>query len=251
MARWSAEAVAAARTINAACDRNHQGPPTVAAVPSGTVNFGDAVAALPEMVRAEWAEMGDAALDEIADSLNRIAYRWYPKLAERFGVPYRDGSGIGLEVFGVRSWLYAYRAHEAGRRPVVDAATWFAQPDHSLTRRVTADHDDDALAEFAASERTAAARARIKLVGIARVVRAYRDELRARILEEDLPRAREAVERLQRAKAGRAGLLGQIIGWGDKRYHSDNDAELGRRAGLTRQVVNQLRIKLADDGDAD
>jgi hypothetical protein len=246
---WSAESAATVQAIYDACSRDQQGPREGDVSLEGMVNFAGAAEAVPELVKGEWAEMDDAALDSEADSLNRVAGRWHPQLKERFGRPYRDGSGTHLDVYGARSWLYAYRAHVA-EHPVLNAAAWFAQPDHTLTRRVTADHDNGALAEFADREREAAAREGVKLVGVERVIRAYRDDLRERILEDDLPRACEQVERLKRAKATRSGLLGQIIGWGDPRYHSNNDAELGRRAGLTRQAVNRLRKVLTDEDDA-
>lgn len=243
---WSAESVAAAHALGLACDRYHQG--RVGKVdPAGMINFGTAVTAMPELLKPEWAEMDNARLDEAADSLCRFTSHWHPELKENFGVPYRDGSGIGLDVYGARSWLYAYRAQEAENRQIVDAAAWFAVPAHTLTRRVSADHSDDDLDALAARERLTAAKEGVKLVGAERVIRAYRDELRARIIEDDLTRAREAVERLAKAKAARSGLLGQIIGWDDPRYHSDNDAELARRSGLTRQAVNQLRKTLTDD----
>lgn len=243
---WSTESAAAVRAIYAACDRYHQGPRGVEVVKAATVNFGDAVAAVPELAQGAWAEMDDAGLDRAADAWTRGATNAYPQLKETFGEPYRDGGGIGLDVYGARSWLYAYRAHEADHRPVLGAAAWFAQKEHTLTGRVTANHDDDALTAFAKRERTAAANAGIKLVAIDRVVRAYRDELRARIVADELPRAAKAVEKLKDAKATRAGLLAQIIGWGDPRYHSDKDAELGRLAGVTRQWVNQLRATVTD-----
>ena len=243
---WSAESVAAQKALQAACSRDQQGR-CGEIVRAGMINFGEAVAVMPQLVQGDWAERDDARLDEAADTLCRFTSHWHPELKEQFGVPYRDGSGIGLDVFGARSWLYAYRAHEAENRPVVGAAAWFAEPAHTLTRRVSADHSDDDLDALAARERATAAQEGVKLVGAEHVIRAYRDELRHRIIEDDLTRAREAVERLAKAKAARAGLLGQIIGWGDSRYHSDNDAELGRRAGMTRQAVNQLRKTLTDD----
>jgi hypothetical protein len=107
-----------------------------------------------------------------------------------------------------------------------------------------ASHDDAALTELAAIECAAAAEQGIKLVGVEAVLRAYRDELRARILEVALPQAAATVKAGDKAKATRADLLKQIISWGDARFFSDNDAELGRQAGLTRQAVNLLRKQL-------
>jgi hypothetical protein len=104
------------------------------------VNFADAVAAVPELVLGSWAEMDDDALNQSADALTRGASN-------------------------------RYRAHEADHRAVLGAAAWFAQPKHTLTRRVTADHDDNALTALIDRERTAAANEGIKLVGIDRVDR--------------------------------------------------------------------------------
>lgn len=243
---WSAESVAAHRALRAACDRYQQGR-CGDVVLAGMINFAAAAAAVPQLVRGDWAEMDDAGLDQAADTMCRFTDHWHPELKEQFGVPYRDGSGVGLDVYGARSWLYAYRAAEAENREVVGAPAWFAAPAHTLTRRVSADHTDGDIDAIAARERATAAKEGVKLVGAEHVIRAYRDELRHHIIEDDLTRAREAVERLAKAKAARAGLLGQIIGWGDPRHHSDNDAELGRRAGMTRQAVNQLRKTLTDD----
>ena len=247
---WSAESVAAAKAIRTACGRNQQGPTNITMDTAGLVNFGDATTEAPEMIHAEWAELDNHALDDHAETLNRFAGLWHPQLKEKFGAPYRDGSGVGLNVYGARSWIYTYRAHEADNRPVVDATTWFTDPTHTLGW-VSANHDTEALATFVQQERTRAAQQGVKLVGVERIAHVYRDELRARIVEEDLNRAREAVERLQQAKATRAGLLAQIIGWQDCRYHSDNDAELGRRAGLTRQAVNQLRKAVTGEDPGD
>jgi hypothetical protein len=243
---WSAESVAAVKALYAACSRDQQGR-CGKITSAGMINFDTAAAAMPQLIQGDWAEMDDAKLDDTADTLCRFISHWHPELKEQFGVPYHDGSGVGLDVYGARSWLYAYRAHEAESRQVVGAAAWFAEPAHTLTRRVSADNSDDDIDALAARERSTAAKEGVKLVGAETVIRAYRDELRHRIVEDDLARAREAVERLAKAKAARAGLLGQIIGWGDPRYHSDNDAELARRAGLTRQAVNQLRKILTDD----
>ncbi|QRP48630.1 hypothetical protein [Amycolatopsis sp. FDAARGOS 1241] len=112
---WSAESVAAVRAIDAACSRYHQGPLGVELSLEGVVNFADAVAAAPGLVRREWAEMENTALDDAAEGLSRSAYHCDPQLRELFGKPYHDG-GIELNVYGARSWLYAYRAHEAGNR---------------------------------------------------------------------------------------------------------------------------------------
>ncbi|MEV6900021.1 hypothetical protein [Amycolatopsis sp. NPDC051372] len=246
---WSAESVAAVRLIDAACSRYHQGPRGVETSLEGMINCADAVAAVPGLVRGEWAEMQDTELDDAADVLSRSRYHLDSQLREELGRPCEEGSGIGLKVYGARAWLYAYRAHEADNRPILDAARWFAEPAHTLIGRMTADHDDEAVSVFAERERTAALRDGIKLVGAEAVAHAYRDELRSRLIDDELTQAREAVERLQRAKAARAALLAQIISWGDARYHSDNDAELGRRAGMTRQAVNHLRKALSDDVD--
>ncbi|MFI5613246.1 hypothetical protein [Amycolatopsis sp. NPDC051903] len=111
---WSAESVAAVRAIDAACSRYHQGPQGVEASPAGLVNFADAVAAAPGLVRCEWADLEDTKLDDVADGLSRFAHNCDPQLRERFGKPHQDGSGVELTVYGARSWLYAYRAQEAG-----------------------------------------------------------------------------------------------------------------------------------------
>jgi hypothetical protein len=242
---WSAESAAVVRAISEACGRDHQGPDGVEVSTAGMVNFGDVVDTVPAMVRSNWANLNNTDLDDVADSLNRSTRTWYPVVTERFGKLSHDGTCMVLDVYGARSWLYAYRAHQAGNCTVADAATaWFTNPDHTLTRRVMASHDDAALTELAAIECAAAAEQGIKLVGVEAVLRAYRDELRARILEVALPQAAATVKAGDKAKATRADLLKQIISWGDARFFSDNDAELGRQAGLTRQAVNLLRKQL-------
>ncbi|MFI8977130.1 hypothetical protein ACIGO9_29905 [Nocardia asteroides] len=240
---WSAESVAVAAAIGTACSRYHQGPHGVEVSRAGMVDAEELLAEFPGLIDEQWAEMDNETLDIHAKFLTTQAQFSCPEAVERFGRP-RGGQKV-LEVFGARSWLYRYRAHHAGPRPVRSAEQWFAsRPARPLAGQISADFNDDDLAALAGRERESAARDGVTLVGVETFLRAWRDELRTRIVDIDLPRAAEAVQRLERAKAARAGLLGQIVGWADPRYN--NDAELGRRAGMTRQAVNKLRQTLID-----
>jgi hypothetical protein len=248
---WSAQSVAAVRALNAACGREHQGPGSVELSTAGMVDFGDAVVVSPDLLDGAWAELDDEALEDVADGLCRWAGYHNEDLKARFGRPYRDGSGSGLQVYGARSWVRAYRAREAGNRPVVDGVAWFARPERTLVGRVSADHSDDELGVLGRREQEVAAQQGVKLLGPERVMRSYRDELRRRIVTEDLPRAAAEVERLKRAKAARSGLLGQVMGWGDSRFYSGDNAKLGELAGMTRQGVGQLRNALTGESADD
>lgn len=241
---WSAAAASAAYDITRRCSRR-QLPP------QGRwgqfIDCADAIAAVPGLLRPEYADATDARLDDAAESISRYAVSWHPQLRALSGLP--DSAGPWVGVVGAYAFLYRYRAEQAQDRTPLDATAWFARPGRSLVDRVGPDVDDAGLARFAEAEQTAATLDRVKLVGTLDVLRAHRTALRRRLVDEldgYGAAVKAAEEALAFARATRAGRLAQIIGWNDPAF--DNDAELARRAHMTRQAMSKFRSQF-DAGD--
>jgi hypothetical protein len=238
---WSAAAIAAARDISRACARDELPP---AEEYPNLVDFADVVAALPDVVDPAWVYATDADLDRAANELGR-PHRF--KRSQDSITLYRsdeDKDADDLEVWGVRAWLYAYRAQAAEHLQITDATQWYT----TRPAPVTASMTDEGLAALAEHEQVAAAAEGAKLVGLGAALRAAREVARDRVWAElgavgaDTATAEKTFKQL---RAARAGLLTQVLGWGDER--SRVDADLARHARVTRQAIGQLRDRLAAD----
>ncbi|WP_086708935.1 hypothetical protein [Streptomyces antimycoticus] len=252
---WSAAAITAGHAVDQMTDR-----------PGGTHGYGyalvdmeRAVAVLPGMVRRHWAELPDAELDQAAEDVNRLAgcnERWWPELPSLLGLENRK-----LRVVGTRAWLYQHRLDRAGGRTPVDADKWLTlrygmwvgpasvpadaeEPPPSL---ISTDDDTQALIQAAEIADGAAHAQGIRLLNTVDVLHRFRREMRVRLVEEldTFGRRRKSAENeLAKARTATNSRILQIIGWGDPSW--DNDAELARRAQMSRQAVNKLRDQLTD-----
>jgi hypothetical protein len=244
---WSRDAVVAARTILRICDQDPRDSDDY--LSSDVLDMNEAVAAVPDMVRPDWAEMSNAELDEQSAWVTRFGWKRHESALLAL-LPNTGDSGRQPLIAGVRAWLYAYRFAQSDL-PIVNAAEWFSDPARSVADRIDSDTTDEQMAQVVSIEKADAAARGLNLVGVRSYLRAYRSDLRAREWTElDLMgRTVKAAEaELARARAARAGQLARVIGWGD--LYSRSDAELGKQAHMSRQAVEQFRHRItADDED--
>lgn len=242
---WSAEAARDGYAISALC--NFEDRP---GFPRRLVNMHDAVKVLPSMVRPEWAEYGNARLDDEAECLTRFAGSrgselWYPQLPGLLGMGDQgeDGYNNRFELVGTRAWLYAYRIDQAANRRPVDAETWLAEYPVNLS----ADDDDETLTRFAEQAQTRATAAGIKIMDLLSTLARRRADLRSQLADGLTgfgASFKTAEEELTRRRAARNGRMLQIMSWADPQW---TDAEIARRAQVTPQAVSKLRLKPTDD----
>ncbi|MFI9206486.1 hypothetical protein [Streptomyces sp. NPDC053048] len=246
---WSAEAASAGLDIDQACHRSRKAPEGRR---PWLIDLADAVGPFPDLVSPSLADASDEILDEEAGYLSRMdlipAGAPFPNLAEYYEISEEDAHRYHAGLVGTRAHLYQYRADQAaGLRPL-DAAHWLVQTRLSLARRVTPDSTDAYLNTLAHEFQQTAASEGVKLIGTARALRDHRARLRQALVDELtlFANARDEAEgALKRYRAAVAGRLAQIISWDDPQ-HSNNDAELGRKAGISRQAVNKLRGTFED-----
>jgi hypothetical protein len=100
---WSAGSAHAGRDIRRLCSRTRK----VAAwdLDADLVNFKDIVGRFPQVYRPELTSQPDLA-DECAYITRFLGSNeyWHPEVKQAFGRPYPDGSGLALEILGVRAW---------------------------------------------------------------------------------------------------------------------------------------------------
>ncbi|NUU20304.1 MAG: hypothetical protein HOV68_02135 [Streptomycetaceae bacterium] len=224
------------------------------------VDAADLFAEFPELVHSGWAELSDAALDDTVTTITKhqlydlkrdpsAAARLHALAERTAGRPLPPDRSVTFAVFGVRAWLYSFRARQAHGRAPVDAARWTGGT--ALAPRVRADLADTELDTIAAEAVATAAADGVKLLGARAWLLSMRAE-RRREVRAELARTAEEIAaleaRLKPTKVRRRALLTGILAWGEE---SDTDAALARAAGLSHTAVRNVRETLNHDEDAD
>ncbi|WP_157420406.1 hypothetical protein [Actinomadura kijaniata] len=235
---WSAEAASAAYDIARAMARRPL--PPLGRRP-WLIDMDQAVRVYPELVDPTWADCTSQQLDEEAQFLTETALYRNRQILERLGNPevrepeYYSGEPA---LVGARAWLYGYRqAHLKGREPV-EASRWW----QSRAVPITADTTDRELAAVAEAAQAEAARSGHHLTAPLDYLTQHRATLRQAVRAELEPIARRvkaAEQELRQARLARQAVLARVLSWGDPADRSDTD--LGRRAGMSRQAVYELR----------
>ncbi|MET7852373.1 hypothetical protein [Streptomyces avermitilis] len=101
---WSAASARAGRNIGRLCSRHRQAAPPD--VDADLVDYGEIITRFPQAYRPELLRR---PLDQLADGCESITRflgyneHWHEEIKKVFGAPYHDGSGVGLDVLGVRA----------------------------------------------------------------------------------------------------------------------------------------------------
>ncbi|WP_258573015.1 hypothetical protein [Streptomyces sp. KM273126] len=103
------------------------------------VDYGVIVARFPQVYQPEVLRrpLGDLARE--CETITRHLgsnERWHEEIKKVFGVPYQDGSGVGLDVLGVRAW-YRTVLMNGDPRPLKKFATWDAEHDRLADSEIT------------------------------------------------------------------------------------------------------------------
>lgn len=229
---WSEDAVHQGDHIGTLVTRDRAGKTRLASV----VDMDAAVAACPQLADVRWAWMDDDQLEDAAEYLFTTSEVWYPELNELVGGAQR------VEVLGIRAWLYGYRRRAAGEREIVGAHTWFAE------RREGLDVADDQIDRRLASEQHIAADQNRHLVGGRSYLKTLQASQRRAVLsalEQDASDVAVAEAELERARLRRGSRVAQVLSW----QSWGSDAELARRAGMSRQGIAKVRERFGIERD--
>ena len=170
---------------------------------------------------------------------------WHEDIKKVFGAPHRDGSGISLDVLGVRAW---YRTVLMGGdpRPLKEFRDWDAEHDRLAASDLTSTSTDTEVETWADREEEHAARQGWRLLHVEEAGHEYRAQLRARdwdrlaVVGADVAGMEEAdvlyaEEELGTKRAELVTLASAAIGWGR------SDSEVALRARMSRRTVRQLQ----------
>ncbi|MFJ2819107.1 hypothetical protein [Streptomyces sp. NPDC087294] len=233
---WSAAAAHAARNVARLTDRSGVVP---AVADADLVDFRDIVRAFPQVYSPEMFDLSLDGLARACETQTRFLGSWYPEVKKLFGRPHHDGSGVRLDVLGVRSW---YRTALLGGdpRPTRDFAGWEDGPGRlAADADITSDSADLDLDEWIAVEEARAARQGVRLLGARDTVYRHRDRLRASDWER-LAVVGAEISRLEKLRAERTRLVQKGIGWGR------TDLEISEQGHMTRQGVHLIRARKAE-----
>ncbi|MGW7260722.1 hypothetical protein [Streptomyces sp. NPDC054834] len=249
---WSADSARAGRTIQRLVSRHRK-----AAGPEADgdlVDFGVIVTRFPQVYQPELLRH---PLDRLAEGCEWVTRFlgcnecWHEEIKEVFGIPHRDGSGINLQVLGVRAW-YRTVLMNGDHRPAREFADWDAQHGRLAAGEITSTTTDAELATWVAHEEDRAARQGWRLLGTQAAAAGHREYLR--VLEWDrlavvgadiawLEDEADLVDAELEAKhAERMRLVTAAIGWGR------SDSEIAIRARMPRHMVLTLRENSARPG---
>ncbi|MFJ2406676.1 hypothetical protein ACIOUE_35855 [Streptomyces xanthochromogenes] len=241
---WSAASAHAGRQLCRLTSRHRDAAPRE--VDGDLVDFAEIVARFPQAYRPELLSL---SLDKLAQECkHQTRYigsteQWQHEVKKVFGQPYRDGSGVGLQVLGVRSW-YRTVLMNGDPRPARDFAAWDVEHKALAASEITSETNDAALESWIEREELRAGKQGVRLFGTKEAAYSHRTQLR----EQDWDRLAVVgaeVARLEKYLAERRQLVTRAIDWG----HADSD--IAGRARMSRQAVNKLRDKTyAEPGPA-
>lgn len=238
---WSAGAAHAARNISRLTSRHREAAPRE--VDAHLVDFADIVARFPQLYRPRMLGLPLDKLAEECEYQTRFIganEHWHQEIKKVFGTPYRDGSGVSLDVLGVRSW-YRTVLMSGDPRPARDFADWDIEHKALDVSGITSETTDAALNTWIEREELRAAQQGVRLFGTKDAAYGHR----ARLREQDWDRLAVVgaeCARLEKYLAERRQLAGRAIDWG----HSDSD--IAGRARMSRQAVHKLREKTGAEG---
>jgi hypothetical protein len=252
---WSRAAASASLDIHRALQREPQ--PPLGPRPS-LIEMAEAVEKVPELVEPRFADYTDRELDRRADAITRFATseNWFPQLAVMFGWndpgdPHSPAWQDYPHVIGAYAWLYHYRQQIAENRVPLDAEAWFARPGNGIEDDVVlADADEAEIERRAAAAQSAATAENIKLLGTAQYLRESRARARRQLFAGLEPLGKNLTDTrndLRRARSAVYARIVQIDSWGDPLF--ENQAEIARLAGMSRQMVDKLLKKVQEEDD--
>ncbi len=210
------------------------------------VDYGEIVARFPQVYRPSLTRR-PGELAEGCESLTRylgLNEPWHQEIKTVFGTPYQDGSGIGLDVLGVRAW---YRSALMGgdSQPLMAFADWDGDHRRLDAGEITSTSTDAELSAWADREEENAARQGWRLLGAEEAASTHREQLRTRewdrlaVLGADIAWMEESADavdtELEPMRAERRQLVAAAISWGR------SDGEIVIRARVPRRVVCELR----------
>lgn len=243
---WSMESTRAGRNIKRLCSRHRQaaGPEADADL----VDFAQVVSRFPQVYQPGLLGLPLAKLAEECEWITRFLgsnEHWHEEIKEVFGTRYRDGSGVALEVLGVRAWYRAVLL-DGDPRPLREFADWDTANNRLAAGEITSTTTDAALDAWADREEGCAARQGWRLLGAQEAAYNHRAQLRA----QDWDRLAvvgadsESLEtKLEPVRAERLKLVTEAIGWGH------GDSEIATRARVTRQAVHKIRERITSEQD--
>lgn len=242
---WSAASARAGRQLCRLTSRHREA--AAPEVDADLVDFADIVARFPQVYRPELLGL---SLDKLAE---RCEYQtryiganehWHQEVKKVFGQPYPDGSGVGLQVLGVRSW-YRTVLMDGDPRPARDFADWDVEHQVLAASDISSETTDAALDTWIEREELRAGQQGVRLFGTKEAAYSHR----ARLREQDWDRLAVVgaeCARLEKYKAERLQLVTRAISWG---Y---GDSDIAGRARVSRQAVHKLSKKAEDaSGQAD
>ncbi|MCQ8194629.1 hypothetical protein [Streptomyces rugosispiralis] len=232
---WSAASAHAGRQLCRLTSRHREAAQRE--VDADLVNYAEIVERFPQVYRPELLGL---SLDKLArecetHTLGLGSEHWHPEIKKVFGTPYRDGSGVRLQVTGVRSWYRTVLLH-GDPRPARDFRDWDAEHGRLATSGITSETADTVLDAWIEYEEWRAAQQGARLFGTRDAVYSHRDRLR----EQDWDRLAVVgaeCARLEQYLAERRQLVARAIDWG----HGDSD--IAGRARISRQAVHKMRDK--------
>lgn len=248
---WSAASARAGRTIRRLCSRYRKAAPADA--DGDLVDYSDIVARFPKVYHPELLRRPLDQLPNDCEAITRYLgcnEHWHEDIKKVFGTPHHDGSGIGLDVLGVRAW-YRTVLMSGDPRPLKEFRDWDAEHDRLAASNLTSTSTDTEVEAWADREEENAARQGWRLLHVHEAGREYRAQLRARdwdrlaVVGADVASMEEAdttyaEEDLEPVCAERLTLATAVIGWGR------SDSEVALRARLSRQAVRQIRDSVSD-----
>lgn len=247
---WSADSARAGRNIRRLCSRHREARPPEA--DGDLVDYGEIVNRFPQAYRPELLR---GKLDQLADGCESITRflgfnePWHEEIKKVFGAPYSDGSGIRLDVLGVRAW-YRTVLQDGDPRPLQEFATWDAEHGRLTSSGITSTSTDSAVEAWADREEGDAARQGWRLLHVQEAGYQYREQVRARdwdrlaVVGADVAWMEDETDHVQdeldSKRAERLALVTATIRWG----RTDN--EIAVRARLTRRAVFKIRESVSD-----
>ncbi|MCQ4045795.1 hypothetical protein ACFOSC_27735 [Streptantibioticus rubrisoli] len=242
---WSAASARAGRQLCRLTSRHREA--ALPEVDADLVDFAEVVAHFPQVYRPEMLRL---SLDKLAHECEvQTRYiganeHWHEEVKKVFGTPHRDGTGVHLQVTGVRSWYRTVLLDGDPREPR-DFADWDAAHGSLNGSGITSESTDADLDAWIEREELRAAQAGLRLFGTREAAYSHR----ARLREQDWDRLAVVgaeCTRLEKYRTERLQLVNRAISWG----YSDSD--IAGRARVSRQAVHKLSKKTEDgSGQAD
>lgn len=231
---WSAASARAGRQLCRLTSRHREA--ALPEVDADLVDFTAIVERFPQVYSPEFLGL---SLDKLAvecEFQTRFIgthENWHPEVKKVFGTPYRDGTGVYLQVLGVRSW-YRTVLMDGDRRPARDFADWDVEHGRLAVGDITSETTDAALNTWIEREDLRAAQQGVRLYGTKDA--AYRH--RGRLRDQDWDRLAVVgaeCARLEKYLTERRQLVNRAIDWGR------TDSDIASRARQSRQSVHKMR----------